>query len=101
MAETPRHTREFSLGSGGLQSTGGPKRRRHRIFLPFTVLIGIIVIGLLVTSLAIGVRFTRSFHFENRELSFFESPLTINPNPINTIKPRKLKNSNSMKVSNP
>ena len=35
------------------------------------------------------------------ELSFFESPLTINPKPINTIKPKKLRASSSMNVMNP
>lgn len=73
MNPTPRHTREFSLGSDTVLAGPGRPRQRRRLFLPFTTIILVTFVILGAISLGIGVRFTRSFHFENRELSFFES----------------------------
>ncbi len=73
MNPTPRHTREFSLGSDTVLAGPGRPRQRRRLFLPFTTIILVTFVILGAVSLGIGVRFTRSFHFENRELSFFDS----------------------------
>lgn len=73
MTDTPRHVREFSLGSGPIEPKSGPKRTRRRFLLPFTSLVFGLFAVLIAVSFGIGVRFTQSFHFENRELSFFES----------------------------
>ncbi|MFA9262562.1 MAG: LCP family protein [Undibacterium sp.] len=74
MNPTPRHAREFSLGSDTLPSILPHSRwSKRRLFLPFTAFVLILFVILGAISLGIGVHFTRSFHFENRELSFFES----------------------------
>jgi len=66
-----RHKRGFSLGS--TVATLAPTENRRCIFLPFTTIVIILFAFLIGTALVIGVRFTRSFHFENRELSFIDS----------------------------
>lgn len=73
MNEAPRHTREFSLGSKEITSKTPPKRQAGRFLLPFTSIVLVLFGGLILVSLGIGVRFTQSFHFENRELSLLES----------------------------
>ncbi len=64
-------SRSFSLGAAPVSTMAQPKRRTRRLFLPLTSLV-LILFGILGgASLMIGVRFTQSLHFENRELSFF------------------------------
>lgn len=64
--------RGFSLGALPASPSEHPKRRTRRLFLPLTSLVLILIVLLAGASLAIGVRFTQSLHFENRELSFFQ-----------------------------
>lgn len=63
--------RGFSLGAAPASTGERPKRRARRLFLPLTALVLAFIVLLAGASLAIGVRFTQSLHFENRELSFF------------------------------
>lgn len=63
--------RTFSLGAAPVGTGASPKRRTRRLFLPLTSVVLFFTVLLVGTSLAIGVRFTQSLHFENRELSFF------------------------------
>jgi LCP family protein required for cell wall assembly len=63
--------RGFSLGAAPIGTPVRPKRRARRLFLPLTSLVLVFIVLLAGTSLAIGVHFTQSLHFENRELSFF------------------------------
>lgn len=61
----------FSLGMVSASTEARPKRRVRRLFLPLTSLVLAFIVLLAGASVAIGVRFTQSLHFENRELSFF------------------------------
>ncbi len=69
-AEHPR-SRGFSLGAAPIGTSTPSRRRTRRLFLPLTSLVLFFIVILGGASLAIGVRFTQSLHFENRELSFF------------------------------
>jgi LCP family protein required for cell wall assembly len=68
--KSPPKRAHFSLGSTALEQP--LSRSRRRLFLPLTLVVLLVVAGFSVASLLIGVRFTQSLHFENRELSFFE-----------------------------
>lgn len=89
MTDSPRHTREFSLGSKPIDPKPNSKRPVRRFLFPFTGLVLVIFTVLIIVSLGIGIRFTQSFHFENRELSFFESVRLIGGTLLGTGAPLK------------
>ncbi len=72
IASPPARPKGFSLGHAALESAPVVKPSSRRIFLPLTSVVLTLMLLLAAASLFVGARFTRSFHFENRELSFFQ-----------------------------
>ncbi|MFZ1654865.1 MAG: LCP family protein [Candidatus Moraniibacteriota bacterium] len=66
------HPENFSLGKTVLAAPVRPRVSSRRRFLRLTGLVIAVCLLLAGISLVIGTRFTRSLHFENRELSFFQ-----------------------------
>lgn len=82
----------FSLGSTSVTQPKDIALRRNRpvrrrLFLPLTTFVFALFFLLLIGSIAVGVHFTRSLHFENRSLSLFDGIKIVGQSVLGTNTP--------------